>query len=151
MDPLAATLGRGIGFPVSVDDSGRLIRSEGLDNVEQAISLVLLTDVGERIRRPGFGAGLGETLFAPNTTSTHALIEERVTDALKAYEPRIIVEAVRVQEGLLEDTDPYLIDTAAPAASEIDDPRDAVTVTVAYRLVATGAPGVTRVPLRGAR
>lgn len=147
-DVLAAVLGRGIAFPLGVDATGRLRRSAGLDNVEQAIGLILLTQTGERMRRPDVGAGLGEVLFAPNTLATHRLIEERVQTALAAHEPRITVEAVRVEEGLLEDADPYLSDVVGPRET-VTDPRDAVTVTVAYRLVATGAPGRVRVPLRG--
>jgi hypothetical protein len=86
--------------------------------VRESIRVILLTQLDERLMRPDFGGGLQSLLFEPNTPSTHRLIQERITQALGRWEPRIRLDTVNV----------------------IADPADeqAVLVTIRYRLVATG-------------
>lgn len=109
--------GQGMAFPPRVQPDGSLAWSSGEDNVREAIRIVLMTEPGERLYLPDFGAGLGRFLFEPNIASTHTLIAERIQDALQAWEPRVRVESVEV--------------AADPA-----DPQAAIA-TLSYRLVAT--------------
>jgi phage baseplate assembly protein W len=115
-DP-GALLGRGIAFPPRIGPDGRVAWSSGEDNVRDAIRVIVSTDRKERLRTPDFGAGLGRFLFEPNTVATRAEIAERIERALGAWEPRIAIEAIDVEE------DP-------------GDPEAAVA-TIRYRLVAT--------------
>lgn len=110
-------LGRGISFPPRVGADGRIAWSEGEENVRDAIRVILGTERNERLRLPDFGAGLRRYLFEPNTVATRHQLQERVLRALAAWEPRIAVDSVDVDE------DP-------------DDPEAAI-VAIAYRLVAT--------------
>jgi phage baseplate assembly protein W len=110
-------LGRGIAFPPRVGPDGRVVWSEGEQNIRDAIRIILSTDRGERLRLPEFGAGLGTHLFEPNTVATRHLIERRIGAALAAWEPRIAVDSVDVNE------DP-------------DDPSGAIA-SITYTLVAT--------------
>ena len=114
----ASLFGRGMAFPPQVGPDGRMAYSEGAENVAQAIRVILMTEQGERIMRPDFGAGLGKFLFEPNTAATHRLIEERIRTALGRWEPRIALESIAVRE------DP-------------EEPRRAIA-TLRYRLIATG-------------
>lgn len=109
--------GRGIAFPPRVGPDGRIAWSQGETNVREAIRIILLTDEGERIRRPQFGGGLSRLLFEPNTAGTHQAIRDRVQRALAEWEPRIKVESVEV----------------APDPAD----REAAIATITYRLVAT--------------
>ena len=111
--------GRGVSFPPRVGEDGRVAWSTGDENIRDAIRVILLTEPGERLMRPDFGAGLGRYLFEPNTVTTRRAIEESIKRALADWEPRIIVQSVAVEE------DP-------------DDPRSALA-TVTYKLVATRA------------
>ena len=111
--------GRGISFPPRVGADGRVVWSEGEENVREAIHLILLTEQGERMRLPEFGGGLGRFLFEPNTVTTRRLIEDRITKALAEWEPRIRIEAIDVEP------DP--------------DDLQAAIATIQYRLVATQA------------
>ena len=52
-------------------------------------SIVLGTNYGERVMRPDFGAGLRDFLFEPISTTTMALLQHRVEEALVTWEPRI--------------------------------------------------------------
>ena len=121
----ARLYGQGMGFPPRVGPDGRIVWSSGEDNIRESLRIVLMTEPGERLRLPTFGAGLGRFLFEPNTVATHALIAERIRDAVLRHEPR-----VRVQQ----------VDVAADRA----DPHAAIAA-ITYSLVATGA--VERVSL----
>ena len=115
----AQLIGRGLAFPVRVDDQGRLAWSHGAEHVRESIRIILSTDRRERVMVPEFGGGLGSFLFEPNTPATHRLIQERIQRAVGRWEPRVRVESVTVN------ADP-------------DDPRG-VIATINYRLVATRA------------
>lgn len=112
-------LGRGISFPPRIGGDGRVTWSAGADNITDAIKVILQTDQNERLRLSTFGGGLGPLLFEPNTITTQRLLQERILNALSAWEPRISVQSVEVE------ADP-------------NDPQAAVA-TIQYKLVATQA------------
>jgi phage baseplate assembly protein W len=99
---------------------GDLAWEEGAEKVRQAIWLILDTEPGERVMRPGFGCGLRRYLAKPNSAATRDLLRGDVAQALAAWEPRIDLVAVRVDEG--------------------DDPA-LVLITVQYTHVRDGRPG----------
>jgi len=109
--------GRGISFPPRVSADGRIVWSEGEQNIREAIRIILLTEERERINLTSFGGGLGQFLFEPNTVMTRHLIQDRIATALASWEPRIHIESVNV----------------------LPDPEDtqAAVVTITYQLVAT--------------
>ena len=109
--------GRGISFPPRVGSDGRIAWSEGETNIREAIQVILKTDRNERLRLSDFGGGLNRFLFEPNTTMTRHQLQDRITRALTAWEPRIALESV--------DVDP-----------DAKDPEAAVA-TIQYKLVAT--------------
>ncbi|MDP2006156.1 MAG: GPW/gp25 family protein [Rubrivivax sp.] len=113
----ARLYGKGLAFPPRVDAAGRVAWSEGEDNIREAMRIILMTEPGERLRLPAFGAGLGRFLFEPNNVATHTLIRERIREALQRWEPRIQLEGVEVRA---DDIDPQ-----------------AALATLTYRLVAT--------------
>jgi hypothetical protein len=94
-----AYLGRGWATPLAPDGAGRLPYVGDIEKVRQAILIVLETEPGERVMRPGFGCGLRRYLMKPNTTATRALIQRDVERALAAWEPRIRLQAVTVSAG----------------------------------------------------
>ena len=114
----SVTMSRGISWPPRVDGDGRLLLSADADNVREAIQVILLTEPGERVRLPEFGAGLGRFLFEPNIPATHIAIARCISQSLVRWEPRIRVAQVEV----------------------IADPSDsqAALATITYRLVSSG-------------
>jgi uncharacterized protein len=111
--------GRGISFPPRLSADGRMVWSEGEQNIREAIRVILMTEERERINLPDFGGGLNQYLFEPNTVMTRHLIQDRIVKALAAWEPRVRVESVDV----------------------VPDPQDAqaAVATITYQLVATQA------------
>ena len=114
-------LGRSIAFPPRIGPDGRWAWSEGSDNVRESIEVILLTEANERVMLDAFGGGLRKFLYEPNTASTRRLMQERITEALRLWEPRINVQSVTV------DPDP--------------EDQQAAIATVQYRLVATQSTG----------
>lgn len=113
---MTSPFGKSMAFPPRVGANGRMLWSEGEDNIRESIAIVLKTMQRERVQLPGFGANLGGYLFEPNNAGTHARIARDIEVALGQWEPRIALDDVAV---------------AADAGNAI--------VTISYRLVASGA------------
>ena len=88
-------LGRGWAFPPS-SPQGQIAVAEFEEDVRQSILIILGTNAGERVMRPDFGAGLNAFLFEPVNSNTMQALGKRVQEALVDFEPRIIVDNVRV-------------------------------------------------------
>ena len=89
-------LGSGWAFPPTVDARGRIALARQERDVEEAIMMILLTPVGQRVMRPEFGCRIHDLIFAPNDATTTGLARYYVQDALAMWEPRIDVQEVRV-------------------------------------------------------
>jgi phage baseplate assembly protein W len=86
------------GFPLfdGVDGQGRLPWQEGNKSIRESMLNILLTRPGERLLRPEFGAGLKGFIHYPNNETTRSLIRDAAQRALARWEPRAVVEEVRV-------------------------------------------------------
>jgi hypothetical protein len=91
---MADFLGVGWSFPVAVDARGRISMSRHERDIEEAIRMILLTPQGQRVMRPEFGCQVHELVFAPNDATTAGLAIHYVQEALKMWEPRILVKSV---------------------------------------------------------
>jgi uncharacterized protein len=89
-------LGRGIAFPLQLN-GGKVGMNAFESQVDQSIRLILRTASAERVMRPDFGAGMEGLAFEPLNTVTATLVQQRVTDTLIRYEPRIEVLDVTVE------------------------------------------------------
>ncbi len=89
--------GKGISFPPRIGADGRIVWSEGEENIRESIRVILMTELNERLHLPEFGGGLNRFLFEPNTATTRQLIRDRITKALARWEPRIVVQTVNVE------------------------------------------------------
>ncbi|MCP3143391.1 GPW/gp25 family protein [Pyxidicoccus xibeiensis] len=90
-------LGRGWTFPLLPGPEGGLEYAEGDAAVEQSLRVVLLTRLGERPMRPGFGSGVPDAVFAPGSTRYLGLIEEAVREAVRDWEPRVDLLRARAE------------------------------------------------------
>jgi hypothetical protein len=112
-------LGRGWTFPIVPDAAGRLTFSEGDANVAQSLRILLLTRLGERVMRPGFGSEAPRLVFAPGSERYLRLLETSIREAVRDWEPRVTLDVVRAE-----------VDTT-------DETR--VTVSIAYRVRPTNS------------
>ena len=96
IDPQKAFLGVGVGFPVRLTSEQTLESAIYEEDIRQAIRIILGTNPGERLMRPDFGAGLDQFIFEPVNTATMAQVKTRVEEALIDWEPRIVIDEVKV-------------------------------------------------------
>lgn len=75
---------------------GRLAWRSGNAAIRDSLLNILLTRPGERLMRPGFGAGLRNFIHSPNNETTRALIADAARRALARWEPRIHLDEVQV-------------------------------------------------------
>jgi phage baseplate assembly protein W len=94
MSNAADFVGRGISFPMRVDQSGALAMTSGVDDIDASIRVVLLTAPGERVMRPLFGCRIWELLFEPINANTLGLMADAVREAIGRWEPRVELEDV---------------------------------------------------------
>jgi phage baseplate assembly protein W len=102
LDPDKAFLGIGWAFPPQLEVTGTPLLVAYEEDIRQSIMIIMGTEPGERIMRPDFGAGLGRFVFEPVNTTTMALVQTRVHEALVDWEPRIEVVNVKVTTDLNE-------------------------------------------------
>jgi phage baseplate assembly protein W len=105
MMTVEAWIGRGLRFPVRPGADGALAYVGGEEIIRQSIETILDTEPGERVMLPAFGCGLRRYLMEPNTAATRAAMQQDITSALTAWEPRIRLTGVGVTPG----QDPALV------------------------------------------
>jgi hypothetical protein len=84
-------------FPMRVDTAGSIAMSSGVEELDSAIRMVLITAPGERLMRPNFGCRIWELLFEPINANTIGLMAVAVREALGQWEPRVDVESVTIE------------------------------------------------------
>ncbi|KOP26682.1 baseplate protein [Hapalosiphon sp. MRB220] len=87
-------LGKGFAFPLKINARGGIAQSQQQQKIQDSIRFILGTQYNERVMRPNFGCNLNSLLFAPNNRATANLAHYYVEEALKIWEPRIIVEEI---------------------------------------------------------
>jgi len=100
-------LGRGWGFPPVFNRSARRVEmTEGHEDIEKSLEILLGTRKGERIMRPDYGCNLDEMVFEAFNESVKTYLADMVKSAILYHEPRIeplqvIVDDSFINEGRL--------------------------------------------------
>ena len=122
-----------LGWPLMpVPEADGRLRWPDLDrSIRERIESILRTSPGEQLMHPAFGAGLETVIHQPNTTEVRARVQAEVEAAIRAFEPRILLDQVAVGPG--------------------DEARELI-VTITYRIRTTGSAGqiAARVPVGSA-
>ena len=92
-------IGRGWAFPPHLDDRDRVALAQDDSDIRQAIFIILMTALGERVMRPEFGCRIHELIFDPANNQTAATAERYVQEALARWEPRIRIERITATPG----------------------------------------------------
>jgi uncharacterized protein len=92
-------LGKGWGFPPSFSLNGRdIMMVSEQEDIQQSLMILLNTAQGERIMREDFGCDLQGFMFEEISQGLINSMTQLITDAVLYYEPRIKLNAVRVDE-----------------------------------------------------
>jgi phage baseplate assembly protein W len=90
-------IGRGILWPMRVDQSGSIALGSGPDDINASIRMAIMTAPGERVMRPQFGCRIWDLLFEPINANTLGLMAEAIRDTISQWEPRVDLEDVDVR------------------------------------------------------
>ncbi len=74
-----------IDFPFHFDDLGRTARTDDEDHIRDMIEQFLFTNAGERVNRPGFGSGLLQQVFAPNSPELASTLQFTLQAGLQQW------------------------------------------------------------------
>jgi uncharacterized protein len=107
-------LGSGLAFPLGTDPRGALALTDGREDIEQALRVILGTAPGERPMRPEFGCDIHDLVFEAIDAATVGRIETAIRAAAVRWEPRVELTDIdfdlsRVDEGALVITIGYRI------------------------------------------
>ena len=92
-----AFLGSGWAFPVSFSaDNYMLNLSANEANINESIHVILNTRKGERTLESEFGSGIQQFMFRKIDSTLKGEIIEAIKFSLLRYEPRILVQDVKV-------------------------------------------------------
>ena len=117
-------------YPFAIDAaSGQAAQTDYASHVEQMIQQVLLTDPGERVCMPTFGAGLRRLLFAPMNSSLTATTNLIVTQALNQW----LGNQITVQKVIVQTQD----SSTGGTVSGPPLPDTAIIIQVNYVLIET--------------
>lgn len=87
-------LGTGWAFPVLPDPAGGLRYVSGEASIQDCLLVLLQTATGERVMRPDFGTTAPTVVFAPGSPANLRMLENSISDAIQAYEPRVELDSV---------------------------------------------------------
>jgi phage baseplate assembly protein W len=129
---------RDIRYPFAIDAaSGQAAQTDYASHVDQMIRQILLTDPGERVCLPTFGAGLRRLLFAPMNASLGATAKLVVTQSLNTWlGDQITVKDVTVVTSTTQ---------AGAAIPGPPLPDAAILIQVTYVLIETQQPAMVQV------
>jgi len=93
---MASKQGIGIKLPLSYDseDGPYRLTKTLQENVQQNFKNLMLTNPGERVMIPAFGAGIRQLLFEPITEELFSRVRSRIFNQVRIYMPFVNVEDV---------------------------------------------------------
>lgn len=100
-------LGTGWSFPPTFDRHEQRVRLvSGAEDIQQSLTILLSTRLGERVLHADYGCALDDQVFEPITTSFLTKLKRLVERSITFYEPRIDLNGVdfsrtRETEGLV--------------------------------------------------
>ena len=92
---------RGFAFPFKIDpDSGSVAAEADDEKLRHNIAHILMTGLGERVMRRGYGGGMQQLVHDPNNDILRSIVKHQAAKALGQLEPRIILQDINItQEG----------------------------------------------------
>jgi phage baseplate assembly protein W len=91
-------LGRGWGFPPEFSkNTASVLLTEGEEDIEKSLEILLSTRQGERIMVPDYGCNLDELLFKPLNLTLKTYVTDMIKTAILYHESRIDVEKIKIE------------------------------------------------------
>lgn len=115
----------GFAFPFQIETGSdvkpQVKRETDDEKLRANLVHILLTNVGERVMRRGYGGGLRALLQDPSNEALWAIVQHQIAKSLGVLEPRVLVQAVTLTQAdggsTLSITLHYLIRTTQQAGA----------------------------------
>lgn len=133
MQPFEITLSGWFFPPAFAADGGQIRTTTGPDSIKQALKVLFVTKIGERLNHPTYGCDLDSFLFEQVSSQVIINIENTVLDAIRSHEPRVVNPTVTVTESADEGERLYV--KVAYALRETGQQQD---LTLALNLLGQG-------------
>ncbi len=89
---------QGFAFPLRHQAHGGLSWKGGAEKMQQNLTTLLLTGIGERVMRRSYGGGVRDLLYDPNDDAMRAIVEHRILQAITQWEPRVTVQRMAINQ-----------------------------------------------------
>ncbi len=103
----------GLSIPFRIDAAGGgfAMQENHDEKLKENIIHILMTGIGERAMRRGYGGGVEQLVHDPNNDALRAVVQHQIAKALTQNEPGIILQGVNVtqSEGSLTAELSYLV------------------------------------------
>jgi len=117
---------KGFPFPFDRDSPhGFMLRVVNHAAVKADLIQLIMTEPGERVMMPSFGTGIRRYIFEFKDNQSYRELEGLIANAIGRWEPRIVVQSIRVSAG---DDDKRLIGLGSDIASS------SIIISIAYAL-----------------
>lgn len=90
-----------IEFPFQDDNKGKFLAMNSVSEraIKSDLIHLLLTNKGERLYLPDYGANLRQYIFEPNDSEVHGKIKEEIQSAISKYIPNLLVDEISLKAG----------------------------------------------------
>lgn len=90
-----------IEFPFQDDNKGKFLAMNDVSEraIKSDLVHLLLTNKGERLYLPDFGANLRQFLFEPNGPDVQGKIKEEIQTSISKYIPNLLVDEIKLKGG----------------------------------------------------
>jgi hypothetical protein len=89
----------GFSLPFRIDPTtGGVAWAGGDEKLKENLIHILLTGVGERVMRPGYGGGMRQLLHDPNNEALRAIVQHQIARSIGEWEPRVMLQEVVVTQ-----------------------------------------------------
>ena len=89
-----------VALPLKVSLVDGYVMNKSLKSlIKQNLKMLILTNPGERVMEPAFGAGLNRYLFQNFTESTYSEIDTRIREQVTKYMPSVKINRISFDLG----------------------------------------------------
>ena len=100
-------IGTGWSFPPhfskAADGGAGIIMHSGVQEIEDSLSVLFSTQLGDRLFRPDFGCNLTEFQFKMIDSASENRLKRMIDNAIREYEPRILVQKLDIDLSDIDD------------------------------------------------
>jgi uncharacterized protein len=90
---------RGFAFPFRINpSSGGVAALSDDDKLRDNVVHIILTNIGERMMRRGYGAGLRQLVQDPNNQVLWTIIQHQIGKSVGLLEPRVMLQQLTISQ-----------------------------------------------------